>query len=64
MLLQCVNSAATVPEQCYTVIIVPWPKAKCVKWGGEKKKKKKWKNATQDSAANAKSKRALSLLKL
>ena len=54
-----VNSTATVHKQYYysvaTVIIVPWPKAKHVKWGGEKQ----WKNATQDSTENAKSKRAL-----
>ena len=54
-----VNSTATVHKQYYysvaTVIIVPWPKAKHVKWGGEKQ----WKNATQDSTENAESKRAL-----
>ena len=52
------NSTATIHKQYYystaTVIIAPWPKAKRVKWG----EKKMWKNATQDSAENAESKRA------
>ena len=45
-----VNSTAMVYKQyCYsaaTMLVVPSPKAKCVKWGGEKK----WKNTTLDSA--------------
>ena len=42
------------------MIIVPWPKAKRVKWGG----KKKWKNTTQDLAENAESKRAQYMLSI
>ena len=49
-----VNSIATVYKQyCYSANC-PWPKAKRVKWGGKKKKGKKWKNATLDSAAKSK----------